>query len=237
MSFGDRILAVSGLASETRIARGPGVVGLAGGGDTTRLAALIEDAVRGGVSALISFGIAGGLEPGLAPGTIMIAGAIRDGATRFTADAAWVASLAHALPQARVAEIAGVDEAVCDIRSKVELRARTGAQAVDMESHIVGRLATRHRLPFTALRIVSDPAERALPAAALAGMRPDGSTDIGAVLLSLAREPRQLPGLIRTALDFRAALKALQQSRQRLSPHLAFESRHGSPSAEATRQG
>ena len=223
MSFGVQVLAVSGLASETRISRGSGVVVLAGGGHPTRLTGLIEDAIHGGVSALISFGIAGGLEPGLTPGSIIIAGAILDGATRFTADAAWVANLIRALPHARVAEIAGVDEAVCDVLSKAELRARTGAQAVDMESHIVGRLATRHRLPFTALRVVSDPAERALPPAALAGMRPDGSTDIGAVLLSLGREPRQLPRLIRTALDFRVALDALKQSRQRLSPHLAFE--------------
>ena len=237
MSFDARVLAVSGLASETEIARGPGVVVLAGGGDTTRLAAEIEDQIRGGVGALISFGIAGGLEPGLTPGTVLIAGAIHDGMTRLVADPAWVADLARALPRARVAEIAGVDEAVSDVASKAALGGRTGAQAVDMESHIVGRLATRHRLPFTALRVVSDPAERALPPAALAGMAPDGSTDVGAVLLSLLREPRQLPGLIRTALDFRAALEALRASRRGLSPRLAFDGRTEGPSAEAPLQG
>ncbi len=237
MSQGSRVLAVSGLASETRIAEGPGVVALAGGGDATRLAALIEDTIRAGVSALISFGIAGGLEPGLKPGTILIASAIHDGATRFTSDPAWVRVLTRALPQARVAEIAGVDEAICDIASKADLRARTGTAAVDMESHIVARLAARHRLPVAALRVISDPAERALPAAALAGMAPDGSTDIGAVLLSLARQPRQFPGLIRTARDARAAFLGLKVSRRRLSPQFAFDLRTEAPNLEEPFQG
>ena len=232
-----QVLAVSGLASETKIAQGPGVVVLAGGGDSTRLAASIEDNIRTGISALISFGIAGGLEPGLKPGTILIAHAVHDGTTRLVADPAWVADLVNALPGAQLAEIAGVDEAVCDVSSKAELHARTGARAADMESHIVGRLATRHGLPFAALRVVSDPAERALPPAALAGMAPDGSTQIGAVLLSLGREPRQLPGLIRTALDFRAALDGLKASRRQLSPHLAFNSRIEGRNAEAPLQG
>lgn len=236
MSFGDRVLAVSGLASETGIAQAPGVVVLAGGGNSERLTTEIEEHIRGGVSALISFGIAGGLEPGLTPGTTLIAAAIHDGTTRLVADPAWVADLARALPRARVGEIAGVEEAVCDIRSKAELHGRTGAQAVDMESHIVGRLATRHRLPFVALRVVSDPAERALPPAALAGMAPDGSTDLGAVLLSLLQKPRQLPGLIRTALDFRAALDSLKESRRNLSPHLAFVSRTEGPGDDTTLQ-
>ncbi len=236
MSLGDRVLAVSGLASETRIARGPGVAVLAGGGDGRRLTVLIEDQIRTGIRAVISFGIAGGLQPGMKPGTVLIASAVHDGGTRLTADPAWVADLVRALPAAQVAEIVGVDEAVCDVSSKAELHARTGAQAVDMESHIVGRLATRHGLPFAVVRVVSDPAERILPPAALAGMAPDGSTDIGAVLLSLFRKPWQLPGLIRTALDFRAAMGGLKASRSGLSPHLAFGNRNEGSSADTTPQ-
>ncbi len=86
-----------------------------------------------------------------------------------------------------------------------------------MESHVAARLAALHGLPFAALRVVADPAERSLPPAALVGMRPDGTTDIGAVLRSLGRAPRQLPGLIRTGLDARAAFSALKSSRLELA--------------------
>ncbi len=60
------VLLVAGLVAEARIAAGPGAVAVAGGGDAARLALLVEAAIRRGARAVLSFGIAGGLEPGLA---------------------------------------------------------------------------------------------------------------------------------------------------------------------------
>jgi adenosylhomocysteine nucleosidase len=210
------ILAVTGLAAEARIASGSGVVAVAGGGDPARLALLVQAAMARGIRAVISFGIAGGLRPGLRAGSVVIARAVDDGETRLEAAPAWVERLARTLPHAHIADLAGVDAAVCGTADKADLRRRTGADAVDMESHVAARLAALHGLPFAALRVVADPAERALPPAALAGMRHDGSTDVGAVLRSLGRRPGQLPGLIRTALDARAAFRGLASSRRDL---------------------
>ena len=212
------ILAVTGLRAEARIAAGTGVMTVAGGGDPARLALLLQAALARGARAVISFGIAGGLEPGLAPGSVLIARAVHHGGLRTETASAWVVRLAAALPGARIADIAGVDAAVVGAADKTALHRRTGAAAVDMESHVASRLAALHGLPFAALRVVADPAERSLPPAALVGMRPDGTTDIGAVLRSLGRAPRQLPGLIRTGLDARAAFSALKASRLDLAP-------------------
>ena len=211
------ILAVTGLRAEARIAAGYGVITVAGGGDPARLALLLQAALARGARAVISFGIAGGLAPGVAPGTVLIARAVHHGGERTETASAWVVRLAAALPYAEIAEIAGVDRAVAGAQDKAALHRRTGATAVDMESHIAARLAALHGVPFAALRVVADPAERTLPAAALVGMRPDGTTDIGAVLRSLARSPQQLPGLIRTGLDAKAAFAALKDSRRDLA--------------------
>ncbi len=210
------VLAVTGLVAEARIAAGPGVVTVAGGGDPARLALLVQGALARGVRAVISFGIAGGLEPGLAPGRVLIASGVTDGDRRSDTAPAWVARIATALPMARIVDLAGVDAAVVDAAGRAALHRRTGAAAVDMESHVAARLAALHGLPFVALRVVADPAERTLPPAALVGLRPDGTTDVGAVLRSLGRAPRQLPGLIRTGLDARAAFAALKASRRAL---------------------
>lgn len=212
------ILAVTGLRAEARIAAGSGVVTVAGGGDPARLALLLQAALQRGARAVISFGIAGGLEPGLRPGTVLIARAIHDGPDRVSADAAWIERLAARLPEARLGDLVGVDAAVAGAGDKSELRRRTGAAAVDMESHVAARLAALHGVPFAALRVVADPAERTLPPAALVGMRPDGTADLGAVLRSLGRRPRQLAALIRTGLDARAAMMALTASRALLAP-------------------
>jgi adenosylhomocysteine nucleosidase len=44
-----------------------------------------------------------------------------------------------------------------------------------MESHIVASAAAANGLPFVAIRVIADPAERPLPQVALAAMRPNGT--------------------------------------------------------------
>ena len=216
------ILAVTGLKAEAKIAAGPGVTTLAGGGDAARLALLLQGYLASGATAVISFGIAGGLAPGLPAGTIVVADGIDDGETFWAADAHWRNRLLGALPGAVPGRLAGVDAAVAGAVGKAALHARSRAVAVDMESHIAARLAALHRLPFAALRVIADPAERSLPQAALVGMRPDGTTDVGAVLKALARKPADLPALVHTALDARAAFMSLKASRNQLSPLFGF---------------
>jgi hopanoid-associated phosphorylase len=217
------VIAASGLNAEARIALGPGVVTVAGGGDPARFALLLQGALMRGARAVISFGIAGGLAPSVKPGTTIIGRSVDDGTSRSASDSAWVERLAAQLPHAIVGDIAGVDRMVVGADGKQALHAATGAVAVDMESHIAARLAAQHRLPFVALRVVADPAHRSLPHAATVGMRPDGTTDAGAVLRSLSKRPGDIPALIRTAFDARAAFVALSRSRRALCAHLGFD--------------
>jgi hypothetical protein len=107
---------------------------------------------------------------------------------------------------------------LADAAAKREAQAATGAIAVDMESHIAAAVAARHDLPFAIARVVSDAANRSLPKAAQAGMAPDGSMDIGAVLWALARDPRQLPPLIRVGREAETAFQALRRGRDLLGP-------------------
>ena len=94
--------------------------------------------------------------------------------------------------------------------------------AVDMESHVVAKAGAERGLPVAAIRVITDPAMRALPEAALMAMRPNGTTDIAALLRSVMRRPRQMPALFRTALDARAARATLMRGRQLLGPGLGL---------------
>jgi len=208
------ILAVSGLAREAAIARGPGLRAIAAGGP--RLPPLIEAAIADGATGILSFGIAGGLDPALPPGTAIIAGAIIAGVERWPADTAWRDRLAARLPDAQLGDLAGVDLPVMTQADKQALAAATGALAVDMESHIAARLAAAHGLPFAALRVICDPAGRTIPPAAIAGMREDGGTALGAILLALLRAPGQLPAMMRLAADARTAFGVLGRCRRAL---------------------
>lgn len=216
------VVAVTGLALEARIAQGLGVLSISGGGSCERTEAGLQAAIADGVRGVISFGTAGGLSPCLAPGDCLVPETVTDGMQNWQTDAAWSEQLVAALPNARRAPLAGVDRPVADVAAKRALHENTGAAAVDMESHIAALIASAHDLPFVALRIIVDPAERGLPPAALAAMRADGGIDIAAVLASLAWQPGQIPQMIRLALDMRAAKRALLRGRRMLGPGLGF---------------
>ncbi|PNG27464.1 phosphorylase [Methylocella silvestris] len=216
-----RIIAVTGLKAEAKIAAGEGVHVIAGGGDGARLRRDIEAAAPE-ASAIVSFGVAGGLAPGLQRGALFVARKIiaEDGSF-FDADPDWSLALRAALGAA-MADFAGVDAAVAGIEAKRALHLRTGAHLVDMESHIAADVAGRLGIPFAAVRAVADPAERQLPHAALVAMRPDGGLALGALTRSLARDPRQIPHLVHTARDARAAFKSLLRGRKMLAVGFAL---------------
>ena len=221
--MGGFVIAATGLVAEARIVERPGVRALSCGGRSELLEASLRRAIADGAIGIVSFGIAGGLMRHLEPGACIIAEAvICPAGTRYGTDEGWRDKLHGRLGTGAVrGTVAGVDRPIGTRAAKHELHARTGAAVADMESHVAARIAHEHTLPFAAVRVVADPAHRALPEAALNGMKPDGSPDILAVLRSLAAKPRQLPDLLRVALDTRAALGALLRSHRLLAPELA----------------
>jgi hopanoid-associated phosphorylase len=215
------IIAVSGMAFEARIARGQGIeVVYAARADLLERA--LSDAVARGCAGIVSFGTAGGLAPGLAPGTLIVADAVDGPFGRLTTDAGWSARLASALAgtpleaRLRRGTLAGVTAPVASAQDKEALYRSTGALAVDMESHIAGAIADARGLPFTVCRAIVDPAWRTLPRAATAGLRDDGSTALAPILRELMRQPSQLGALIQVAVDARAARASLVAARHAL---------------------
>lgn len=214
------ILVVCGLKAEADIAAGDDITVVCGGGDQARLASDLAR-LAPNASALVSFGVAGGLDPSLKPGTLAVAASVvAANGERYPCDPGWTSRLVARLA-APMADFAAVDMPIADVAGKAALYAATGAALVDMESHLAARAAQNAGIPFAALRAVTDPADRSLPHAATVGMRADGSVDLPAILASLAKKPGQVPGLIRTGLDARKAFAALLRCRQLLGSGFA----------------
>jgi adenosylhomocysteine nucleosidase len=213
------ILAVTGLQRERRIVAGPDVEAIASGGNPARLEAVL-DRLAGTASGIISIGIAGGLAPGLRVGQWVVADAVLVDGEPLPTDPAWTGRLAARLPAAARGLLLGANAMVVEATQKASLYRTTGALAVDMESHIVARMARRHQLPFAAARVVSDAAHRTLPPAARVGMKSDGGMDLPAVLRSLLADPGQFPALIRTGLEAERGFRALLRGHRRLGRRL-----------------
>jgi adenosylhomocysteine nucleosidase len=211
------ILIVTGLLQEARIAAGPGMAVICSSSDPQQLRALLTVFDPGTIRGVISFGVAGGLDPSLKSGDVVVATEVMAG------DARWLAGLSLsedqiagiALGRRRVVRggLAGVEEVVAGQSCKAALRSVTGAAAVDMESHIAAAYAAENDLPFAALRVISDPATRALPALARSAIKPNGDIDLRMIFQGLVRNPRSLRALVSTGLDFNRALKSLRGCR------------------------
>ena len=217
------MIIVVGLAFEARIAAGPGIHVVCGGDGrnlTATLTAAIAEAriLFGDCPGLISFGVAGGLAPQLRPGTCVIGSAILSGSNRMPTNQKWSQQLLQTFPDAVSGMLLGVSAPICDPGDKRALHVNTGAIAVDMESHVVAAVGAEHGLPMAAMRVITDPAERTLPASAVEAMRPDGTTNIGSMIRSMLMRPRELPALFRTALDAFAARATLLRGRHLLDP-------------------
>jgi len=109
--------------------------------------------------------------------------------------------------------LAGAEEVVAARHVKAALHSETGAAAVDMESHIAAAYAAESGLPFAALRVIADPASRALPALAVSAIKPNGDIDLRKILRGIARNPTTLRGLVATGIDFNRALRSLRGCR------------------------
>jgi nucleoside phosphorylase len=109
--------------------------------------------------------------------------------------------------------LAGVEQVVAAQAGKAVLHSETGAAAVDMESHIAAAYAAEANLPFAALRVISDPATRALPALATNAIKANGDIDLRKVLRGVARNPLTIRALYATGRDFNRALRSLRGCR------------------------
>ncbi len=198
---------VVGLAAEARIARRLGLVAI-GGGMPAGAEAAAEALVAQGVRGLISFGLAGGLDPALRPGDLVIPATVRVDATDYpTSD---LIGPATGLLLAGTAIIA-------TRTAKQELFRTTEAAAIDLESGAVAQVAQRHNLPFAVLRAICDPAERNLPPAALSALDQQGAIGLWRVVASIATNPGQIPNLIALARDAGRARRALLDAAQRMN--------------------
>ena len=197
---------VTGLTAEARWLRNAGFMVQVGGGTPMGAERATEALVRQGAQGLISFGLAGGIQPDLSAGSILVPPAVTEGAEIYPVDYRLMAFLGGG---GGGKPLYAGKRVAASVHDKGLIYRRHGPAAIDLESGAVARVAQKHGLPFAVLRAVADPADFGLPPAALVGLREDGTVNLPAIFLSLLRDPLQLPQLLDLARHAKTARAAL----------------------------
>lgn len=220
---GCEVLAVVGLYDEAMAAAGPEVKVVISAANANLLRERLAEVDGTGLKAVVSFGIAGALDEELEVGDLRVATRVVSGDMAWPADPGMRREIRRRLtdaggPAFEETVFLGNDELTgIDLEANRALRRRSGADVVDMESHLAAEFAQRNGLPFAAIRAISDTAHQQLPPAALVPLLPDGRGDWKGVLNSVIRQPRQLPDLWAMVKGFSSAMETLRAVRERLN--------------------
>ncbi len=168
--------------------------------------------VARGATALVSWGLAGGLDPTLDAGSICVpASVVEDDGVEWPTDPHWRELLSAAIDARRPVcggRLLTHASAIGDVAGKAAAFRATGAIAVDMESAAIAAVAARHDVPFVAVRVVVDTALDEVPGAIIAATS-GGQVRIARLLRELAKAPGDIAGLLRLAKRYGEARRAL----------------------------
>jgi hopanoid-associated phosphorylase len=210
-----RLLVVVGIVKEAKFAQGKDITLLVSGASPERLAEALDKELIHDIRAVISFGVAGGLDPEIRTGEIINPDEVYFNGQTYTTDA----ELNERFRSRLVAQglfvqtgmIAGSTRVVASPEEKAKMFEMIGAAAVDMESHVAAAWAAQHGLPFAALRVISDAAHRSLPQAAIDAVTAEGEIRIRPILTGVLKDLSQVKKLLHAGLDSRKAFNTLAQ--------------------------
>ena len=135
---------------------------------------------------VLTCGFAGGLNPQLKLGDVVFEPA--------TCNQQLATSLLAA--GARPATFFCADRIATTVAEKQALRAKTGADVVEMESAAIQAVCAEKKIPCATVRVISDTAEEDLPLDFNALAKPDKSLDFGKLAWAIAKSPWKIGALM-----------------------------------------
>jgi len=173
---------------------------------------------------VLTCGFAGGLNPDLKPGDVvfeMFPGSSRGNEAQINSgtqseppDVGGYEKLVAA--GARPVKFFCADRIATTAAEKKQLRAETGADAVEMESAAIHAVCRERGIPCATVRVISDAASEDLPLDFNALAKPDQNLDFGKLFLAIAKSPGKIGALMELQRKTRHAAERLAEVLSRI---------------------
>ena len=188
------------------------------GAERARTAA--QKLIDNGFNALISWGTAGALAADIEPGALIIPETIISGEGKVYQTAKnWRTSVIKHLKDCPsnvyLGQLSDSMYVLTQSAEKYRIRRQTDSLAVDMESAAIAETARLNRIPFIAIRAISDSSTMSIPDSVTKFTDPYGEVRIFNLILSILKRPADIRELLILARGYRAAVKTLQWIGQR----------------------
>lgn len=190
----DLLVALAGIGPERAARAGAGLVGQ-------------------GATALLSWGTAAALSPGLAAGSLILPRRVigADG-TAYLADAPWHQRLLDCLSgrlEVHTGALAESRVVLSEPEAKLRLGQAAQAEAADMESAALAELAQVRGIPFCVIRTIVDPVDVSVPRCILHAIGGRGEVRTRALVARALCHPGDWRRLAELGRHFRQAQKTL----------------------------
>jgi len=172
-----------------------------------------QQLIQQGATALLSWGTAGGLEPQLRPGDlVMPKEVITSDNKSYLIDSNWHADIASQIKLTiHDGKLIHSEKIISSPLDKKNMFADYRVIATDMESAGVAKAAAAAGIPFLVIRVIVDPAEQVLPSALIGALKDDGRVLHRKLIINLMKQPRQILEMLQLARHFAAAQKTMKQ--------------------------
>jgi nucleoside phosphorylase len=206
---------VTGINSEAKILKSSNAIVFCSNMKPENVAMGTNRLINKGADAIISFGLAGALDPTLKPGSIIIAPQVLTPSYKKIPCNPLLGSKIFNLKKNKrgiyFKPILGSNRPITSQSEKRKVFKESKAAAIDMETHIAAQTARKRKIPFFTIRSICDTADQDLPDIISVATKNKKKLNLFEIFRFVLGKPSELKKFPKLIINYKIGMKSLRE--------------------------